>query len=401
VPDLAPFRGLRYTAGPDLTAVTAPPYDVIDAQERASLLASHPDNAVRLILPEGPGDEAYDTARATLAAWRAAGILSVDPDPALYAYRMDEPRSEGATHRTIGVIGALALPNRDADDILPHERTLPKAKSDRLALLRATKANFDPIWGLTLASGLAALVDAVPPLARSVDAEGVVHEVGRIDDPTQVAAVRALVASEPMVLADGHHRFETACTYRAETDGPGADAILALVVSLDDVRLDVRPFHRLVRGAPADLRGRLAELWSVHPAGAATPETIARLVADMERADALGLVDAEGAALLVPTPGLPPVLGGLPEPLRDVDAARFDVAVKPFLGGATLAYRSDAASVARVVLAGEADSAVLLRGVHVEEIRDAAHARVLMPEKTTYFAPKPRTGMVMRTLDGS
>jgi uncharacterized protein (DUF1015 family) len=400
VPDLAPFRGLRYTAGPDLTAVTAPPYDVIDADERAALLAEHPNNAVRLILPEGTADDAYDVARDTLAAWRADGTLAPDATPALYAYRMDAPRPGGGTHRTVGVIGALGLPAGSVGgDVLPHERTLPKAKSDRLALLRATRANFDPIWGLTLAGGLSDLAAGAPPVARSVDPAGVVHELGIIDDDERIAAVRALVASQPMVLADGHHRFDTACTYRAEVGAPGAEAILCLVMSLDDAQLDVRPFHRLVRGAPADLRERLGAHWGVRPFGAPTPEVVGRLVAAMEGEDGLGLVDEGGAALLTPIPPLAPVVAEMPEPLRDVDAARFDASVRPLLDGATLAYRSDAASVAGMVVAGEADAALLLRGVTVEQIRAAADARVLMPEKTTYFAPKPRTGMVMRAFD--
>ena len=164
VPDLAPFRGLRYTTGSDLTAVTAPPYDVIDADERAALLASDPNNSVRLILPDDSSGDPYEGAATTLAKWRADGVLEVDPVPMLYAYRMEAPRPAGGTHRTVGVIGALALPGQVvpgealADDVLPHERTLPKAKSDRLALLRATRANFDPIWGLTLSTGLTELV---------------------------------------------------------------------------------------------------------------------------------------------------------------------------------------------------------------------------------------------------
>ena len=421
MPDLAPFRGLRYTAGPDLTAVTAPPYDVIDEDERAELHASHPNNAVRLILPMASGptasertasgptgsvadDAAYESARATLAAWREDGTLAADPEPALYAYRMEAPGPGGATVDTVGVIGALALPRGSGDhpsngDILPHERTLPKAKSDRLALLRATRANLDPIWGLTLADGLRELAHGVPALARTVDADGVTHEIGRIDDADRIAAVRALVGSAPVVLADGHHRFATACTYLQEHGGPGADAILCLVMSLDDAQIDVRPFHRLVRGAPDDLRERLASVWSVRTLGAATPDGIERLLAEMDDHDGLGLVDGRGLALLGPQPALVPLLEELPDVLRDVDAARFEVGVRPFLGGAGLAYRSDAASVAASVVAGEADAALLLRGVTVDQIRHTADARVLMPEKTTYFAPKPRTGMVMRAFD--
>jgi uncharacterized protein (DUF1015 family) len=202
-----------------------------------------------------------------------------------------------------------------------------------------------------------------------------------------------------MVLADGHHRFSTACSFRAEGGGDGAEAILCLVMSLDDAQVDVLPFHRLVHGAPPDLRGRLQQVCDVRDVGPATPAGVASLVEEMDTASALGLVDGDGLAVLVPGAGLEEQLADLPVPLRGVDAARFDVGVRPLLDGATLGYRSDAARVAAMVGSGGADAAILLRGVNVDQIRAAADARVLMPEKTTYFAPKPLTGMVMRSLD--
>ncbi|MEX2253803.1 MAG: DUF1015 domain-containing protein [Acidimicrobiia bacterium] len=404
VPDLAPFRGLRYTTGPDLTAVTAPPYDVIEPAERDALAASASTNAVHLILPEDPsgGGDPYAAAAAALADWRARGVLVADTAPLLYAYRMDAPLPGGATHRTIGVIGALGLPPDPATgDVLPHERTLPKAKSDRLALLRATRANFDPIWGLSLAVGLTELAADVPAVAWATDGAGVRHEIGLIDDPERIEKVRAVVRSRPVVLADGHHRFETACTYRAESASSGSDAILCLVVELDDAQLDVRPFHRVVRGGPADLRERLAGAFTIRDAGAANDAGVAALLDEMAARRALGLIDRDGLALLAPDATQEQVLDAeLPECLRDVDAARFDVAVKPLLGDdATLAYRNDVVAVSHAVATGDADAAILLRPAPIDAIGAAADAGVRMPEKTTYFAPKPRTGMVMRSLD--
>jgi uncharacterized protein (DUF1015 family) len=404
VPDLAPFRGLRYTTGSDLTAVTAPPYDVIDAGERVTLLASDPNNSVRLILPDDSSGDPYEGAATTLAKWRADGVLEVDPAPMLYSYRMEAARPGGKTHRTVGVIGALALPGDGAvGDVLPHERTLPKAKSDRLALLRATRANFDPIWGLTLSSGLTELVADVPTVAVAVDRSGVRHELGLISDDDRIEAIRSLVRAKAVVLADGHHRFETACTYRTESPDDGAGAILCLVVELDDAQLDVRPFHRLVSGAPDDLRARLGEdsAFAVRDRGVMTPAHLAGLLDEMDASGSFGLVDADGLALLAleHEPGASSRLEELPEPLRGVDAARFDVAVRPHLGDAVLSYRSDPAAVVAALGSGEANAAILLRRVTVAQIRAAAASGVRMPEKTTYFAPKPLTGMVMRSLD--
>lgn len=421
MPEFLPFRGLRYRVGADgdggdLTAVAAPPYDVVDDEEREALEAADPHNAVRLILPRAePGDvDQYEAAARRLAEWRGAGVLVADAEPAFYAYRMSFVTEDGSRRRTTGILGALQLPapGRDPADagILPHERTLPKARSDRLALLRATRANLDPIWGLSLASGLTNLVPvAGDPLEVAVDAHGVTHELWRVDDPDVCRTIAASVAGAPVVLADGHHRFETARNYQAErqaeqmSDGSadaGAAAIMALVVELADDQLFVGAIHRLVRGAPPDLRTRLRSAFEVRDAGPSRPESVAALERAMRAEGGIGLVDHDGLALLVPQSGaLAAALADHPPPLPDVDATRFDVAIRPALGDAELSYRNDAATVATLVDKGDADAALLLRAVTVEQIRAAAFAGLRMPEKTTFFEPKPRTGMVMRSLD--
>ena len=156
MPDLFPFPGLRYQLGAldtDLGAVTAPPYDVIDEEGRARLEAAHPQNSVRLILPRDaePGDR-YQRAREAFEQWRADGVLAADT-PHLYVYRMAFTDDAGRARRMIGVVGALAL-SPPGEDVLPHERTMRKAKSDRLDLLRSVRANLDPVWMLSPAGGL-------------------------------------------------------------------------------------------------------------------------------------------------------------------------------------------------------------------------------------------------------
>ena len=403
MPDLAPFRALRYVEAANLSAVTAPPYDVIEEDERVALEVSDPHNAVRLILPRASevGD-AYATAATTLAAWRRDNVLVLDAAPTFTVYRMTAPRPGGGEHHTIGVIGALGLPERaGTGDILPHERTLPKARSDRLALLRATRANLDPIWALSLAPGLTRLLADVPCTTTAIDGASAHHEFGILDDPSRLDAIRALIASAPAVLADGHHRFETACAFRDEAPGTrGVDAIMTLVVELAADQLDVHPIHRLIHGAPPTLRAKLGTTCLVADAGPNTPAGVGRLVAAMARRAALGLVDRQGLALVVPTDGaLTRSLASEPAALHGVDAVRFDAMVRPVLGNGVLTYRDDAKKVAAVVRAGDADAAVLLRGVSVEQIRAAAAADIRMPEKTTFFAPKPRTGVAFRALD--
>ena len=256
-----------------LDPVCAPPYDVIEPEERAALLARDPHNSVRLILPD-----TYDEAAATLRAWRDEGVLGVDDTPSFSVYRMTFTDDAGRVRQTTGVIGALALTGLGTE-ILPHERTLPKAKSDRLELLRATRANTDPIWGLSLAPGLSALLATnAEPFATARDEDGVVHELFRLEAPDRVDAIAHAVANAALVLADGHHRFETASTYAAERDAagvddPGAASIMALVVELAPDELWVQPIHRMVSGVEADgLRARLAARFEVRPPAPTSPK---------------------------------------------------------------------------------------------------------------------------------
>jgi uncharacterized protein (DUF1015 family) len=400
VPRFLPFPGIRYRSR-DITAVSAPPYDVIEPEARAALEARDPHNAVRLILPD-----TYDGAAATLARWGDQGVLVTDDTPTLSIYRMDFTGDDGLSQRTTGVLGALALDD-DGGGVMPHERTLPKAKTDRLELLRATRANLDPIWGLSLAGGLSSHLDpgAAAPDATAVDEDGFHHSLWRVDDPERIATITDAIDSELVVLADGHHRFETANNYRRERraagiDDPGADAIMTLIVELAPNQLCVRAIHRLLSNvAGVDLRDALGGPFFVHAAGPNVPEGVAALEVAMRDGGGLGLVDQDGLALLMPTAELELALTELPVELREVSSAHFDAGVLPAVPGVTLAYRNDAQTVAATVAKGDADAAVLLRPVSVETIRAAAAADLRMPEKTTFFAPKPRTGMVFRSLD--
>jgi hypothetical protein len=175
---------------------------------------------------------------------------------------------------------------------------------------------------------------------------------------------------------------------------------MAFVVELDESMLDVRAIHRLIHGAPDDLRARVADAFSVETVESDTDAGFDALRVRMDRDDALGLVDRDGLAALVPRPATRQLLDrALPNELRGVDAARFDVALRPALGQAELSYRDDGRVVVGMVDKGAADGAVLLRPVTVPQIRAAAFARLRMPEKTTFFSPKPRTGMVFRRFD--
>jgi uncharacterized protein (DUF1015 family) len=411
LPHFSPFAGVRYdplTAGAPLDALAAPPYDVVDDDHRASLEAADAHNSVRLILPrDGARDgDRYERAAATFADWCARGVLVRDAHPRFYAYRMTFTDTHGTRRHTRGVIGALGLPEAAGVDVLPHERTLPKAKSDRLSLLRAMRVNVDPIWALSLASGVTELTDGATPLAECRDADGVVHTLGAIDDPAAITAIRDLVESSPLVLADGHHRFETAINYRNELRASGepengADAIMALVVELVDDELWIEPIHRLVDlPEGTNLRAALRDAFDLRDAGPITPDGVDALESAMRAEHGLGIVDDRGLALAVPRPEVrEAALAGEHPAVADTDTAVVEALVVPRLDGATWQYRHDAQAVAELVDKGVVSGAILCRPVSVAQTRAAAVDRVRMPQKTTFFSPKPRTGMVFRTLD--
>ncbi|CAN5597025.1 DUF1015 domain-containing protein [soil metagenome] len=392
MPSFEPFAALRYAEEIDLNEVTAPPYDVIGPAARRELAARTAYNIVHVDLPdeaEGPGR--YAAAARRLAAWAEEGVLVTDNEPGFYVYAMGYRDGSGRPRQTVGVIGALGLVP-PGDGVLPHERTTPKAKSDRLKLLRATGANLSPIWGLSLAEGLGALCEpSGPPVGRATDADGVHHRLWRVTAPAMVEALRERVASAPVVIADGHHRWETSLAYRDEVGAAGnagpADATLALVVELSADQLDVRPIHRLLTGLDGvDVLDSLApwfDALETHPADASLP-------ARMDDAGALALVVPGGVARL-----LRPRAAAFPDDTPDLDSSRLDMA-RAALPAHEVAFEAELAEVLAAVEGGGAG--VLLRPATVAQIAATAGDGERMPPKTTYFLPKPRTCFVLREL---
>jgi uncharacterized protein (DUF1015 family) len=398
VPRFEPFRGLRYdTSRVDLAAVTAPPYDVIDEEDRAALAARSPYNAVRIDLPvDENGEDRYAVARRLLAEWRTEGVLVTDDEPCFYAYRMTYADEDGRPRHTTGVIGALELSRPGEADVLPHEHTTPKAKSDRLAMLQSCRANLSAVWGLSPAAGLTALCEGGEALGSWTDEDGIDHALHRIADPDRVAAITALVAREPVVIADGHHRYETSLAYRDERrdDAGGApgpyDAAMTYVVELADDELTVRAIHRLIGALPDgfDLPGALEPFFELRPTDVPDEHVGRRMV----EAGALCLVLRGGRTwLLVPRPD---AMAGA----RDLDSSRLDLALAA-LPPHELWFQHGWDNVLRAVEKGEAQAGVLLRPATVAQIAATAHGGERMPPKTTFFHPKPKTGLVFRLLD--
>ena len=402
MPRFEPFAGLRYSPSHirSLDDAVCPPYDVISESQRQALEARSPSNVVRLELPHdssdspaGAGDR-YERARMLLDAWRDGGVLHRDPEPAFYGYRMSFQDPTGRQRETVGVIGSLGL-EQPGEGILPHEETTPKAKTDRLDLLRATRANLSPIWGLSPAEGLSDhLASPDHPAERAVDDDGVVHEMWPITDPHRVEGIRAAVASRPVLIADGHHRFETALNYRKETsarEGSDEDFVMALVVELTEEQLTVQAIHRLLLGLPEgfDLIGALSKWFDLAPA-----EPVDHAILDhMEESGTLAVLTRDQAWLARPRPEVTEAA------THDLDSSRLDVALAD-LPIHEVAYQHGWDNCAAAVATGQASAAVLLRPASVAQIGDISRGGIRMPPKTTFFWPKPRTGMVIRELLG-
>jgi len=392
VPRFEPFAALRYTV--DLDDVIAPPYDVVSDAEVDALAARDEHNIVHVDIPrERDGDGRYTAAAERLRSWIAAGVIAPDAAPSLTLYRMRFTDSTGADRDIVGVMGGLEVVDEGAGGVLPHERTTPKASTDRLDLTRATECNMSPIWGLSLAGGLTDLLTPPAEPMGSVTVDGVDHIVERLTDAERIAAIRDAIGSDDVLIADGHHRYGIARTYRDEvrrstgsTDTP-AELTLAFVSELVAEQLSVDAIHRLY-AAPAfdELRDRLAVSFDLEPAGPVDDSTLAQ----MARRGALCLVDAAGdGAWLLPQAG---VFDGV----RALDGAWLEHALRDVAVDVT--YQHGVDRVLGAVRSGAAAAGVLIRPVSVEEIERTAREGLLMPPKSTFFTPKLRTGLVVRPL---
>jgi uncharacterized protein (DUF1015 family) len=388
-----PFHAVRYDAARvgGLGDVIAPPYDVISPAAQAALYEQSPYNVVRLILArETPRAEAAATA---LGEWVSAGVLVPDATPALYLYRQTFNLPGGGERTREGVLGRLGLETFDSGLVRPHEKTFPGPKADRLALLRATGAYLSPIFGLYAEASLARIfgdVGAGAPVEDVVDPNGERHRVWRIDDEETIARVQAALEPEAILIADGHHRYETALAFR---DEGGPDHVLAYLGDMRDPGLVILPTHRLVRSLslePAALERRLAESFEVVP-----------LPATRRRAGELDCILPDRRLRLRARPAALARLESLPAPIRALDVTLFQRAIlEPILGLDTKALaftHDDAEAVAAVP--GEAAAAFLVSPPSIDAVRAVCLAGEVMPEKSTYFFPKLADGLVFDLFD--
>jgi uncharacterized protein (DUF1015 family) len=385
----APFRGSLFDPGrvPDIPAATCPPYDVINQVDQRRYRDGSQHNLVRLLLA-GPDDPTYQEAARLLAEWRQDGSLRTDPDPRFYLYRMRYTDRSGSERTAVGIIGALALLPLGVE-VLPHEETMPKTKEDRLAVLTATRTNPDLIIALTPADGFADLLEASGSPRLSFEVEGVHHSLFDITDPDSIAAISSTVASRPVAIADGHHRYTTGLQYQDSQSGPGpADSIMAFVVPARGSGLAVGPTHRVFSRVTYDLP-RLGDRFTIEPGAPVAPHqpgTIVLLPGSRHEA---------GAVTLVPRPQ---VLTRLPEPWQQASPAVARELLYPLLevDESQASYYADPHEALQVGAEHPQGAVALMAAVSEQAIAAATAAGLRFPQKSTFFVPKPRSGLVIR-----
>ena len=404
---LRPFRAVRYS-GNELAAVLAPPYDVIDPEQRAQLAARDARNVVRLILPEADGDR-YAAAAALFDEWLAAGVLAVDERPSLYVYQQS---SSGRVLQR-GLFGAVMWQPLDAGVILPHENVRPGPVQDRLALMRAMAANPEPIFLLYNGGGATTKISAdavdAPPLLHAETPDGITHQLWAITEAADLAAIEADLATRRAMIADGHHRYTTYGYLRDELRGAGRgagpwDAGLALLVDESVAEPDIRAIHRAVPGlALHEATARARAAFDVRPLDGLT-----------DLSDALALLAACPGPAYIVSDGVSFVLFDNPDAARlaaarpaertqawwQLDASVASVLLMEQLWGVTDAAEQVAAEhdpLAALRIAREtAGVALLLKPASLAGIVAVAEAGDAMPRKSTLFLPKPASGVVMR-----
>ncbi len=418
--DVQPLRALHYdpaVVGP-LSDVTAPPYDVIDARQRAALLAHSPFNVVAVDLPQAePGaSDPYATAGQLFENWQLQGALVRDSEPALWAHTQDYTGPDGQRRTRRGFFCRVRIEDYGPGRVRPHERTHPGPKEDRLRLTRATRANISPIFSLysdPQQAAWAALSSTTEqaPWGDVTDSDGTVHRLWRVSDPQAIAAVQAATSEAELLIADGHHRYETMQAYAQEVGGEGEHSyILMCLVALEDPGLTVFATHRLVSGLDDQRRAALAQalerdfdmtevpIEQIAPSPGSGPLQLGYFDGRDGRALRLTLKGQAiaDAALSDRAPAYRRLDTGVLETLILKNALGLsDDDISHFNG---MFYARDTEEALAMVRSGDYDAAFLVRPTPVAQVRELAAAGENMPPKSTYFYPKLLTGLLFNEL---
>jgi uncharacterized protein (DUF1015 family) len=418
--DVQPLRALHYDPAKvgSLDGVVAPPYDVIDPEQRAALVDRSPYTVVAIDLPEAgaPDGDPYAHAAELLARWQDEGAIVRDEEPAIWALVQDYVAPDGSAQTRRGLFARVRVEDYGPGRIRPHERTHPGPREDRLRLTRATKANLSPIFSLysdpeAAAWGAVQPATEQPPFGETTDADGTTNRLWRVADPDAIATVQAALKDAELLIADGHHRYETARVYADEVGGEGEHRyVLMCLVALEDPGLTVFPTHRLIRDTTSHtqeaLAGALRESFDIapiehselRPPDGDGPLTMGYIDAHFKRAFRLTLKDQAIADR---------ALADQPEPFRRLDTAVLEALVLKGPLALTdedidhmrgLGYARSDEEALELVLSGDYDAAFFLRSTPVSQVREIATTGVNMPPKTTYFFPKVPTGLLFNPL---
>ncbi len=440
--ELVPFLGIRFAApcGRTLGQLLAPPYDLISALQRDDLSRRSPQNMVHLILGEDRiGDTAeankYTRAGEAFRAWQAEGILKADPSPSIYPLEQTFWAPDGRQLTRRGFVAAVRLHEFSEGIIVPHEKTLSAPRADRLANLKTVQANLTPIFGLYRdeQGATAAALEracAAEPVAETDSDDGVHQRLWRADAPEVIASLQALVRDQKIFIADGHHRYETALVYAKwlESQQPGLPAdgghryILMFLCPMNDPGLVIYPTHRLLHGVKdltlPGLLERLARYFTVQPIEESLMKptgrawAVARLSEHAGKATSFLMVTAEDRRARLLTLRDDADLAGAELPgnrtLRDLDVTVLHSVVFQHLLGisvqaqedqANLTYVRDAGEAVNRVLSGEHQVGFLLNPTPMWQVEAVGDAGETMPQKSTLFAPRLQSGLVMRAID--
>jgi uncharacterized protein (DUF1015 family) len=405
----------------DLSKVVSPPYDIISPEDRIHYHKRHPQNFVRLILGEESATDTdsnnrFTRAKKYLHTWLSRGILKQDYARAIYVYQQRYER-EGRACAIRGLVCAVRVHDYSDGVILPHENTLAKPKSQLIQLMRETRANLDSIYALY--ADEAGVLDAVMDRAmagrhacEARDKDGVLHLLWVLLDPNEIAKIVDHIKPQPIAIADGHHRYETALAYRDEMraqHGGAAelpsDYTLMTIANVYQKDMTIFPTHRVVAGLAGDVISRLDRgLGELFEVGASSGRT---LLSDMAELGAIGMYRAGSAVTLKPKPESRALLQGS-EASRDLELNVLHklilervlaIGEEDLRNQTHIVYTRDPAEAMRLVDSGERQVAFLLNHIDVKSVLDIATAGERMPQKATYFYPKLLSGLVLRKFD--
>ena len=430
--DIQPFRALRY----DLQCVSASqvvtqPYDKITPAMQERYYAASPYNLVRIILgrretEDNAGNNVYTRAAAHGRQWRAEGIFRLDPEPSIYVYSQTFTAPSGSKFERRGFIGLGRLEDYSAKVVFRHEQTLSKPKADRLDLLRATRAHYEQLFLLYEDSGeIDSLLKLKAAPTIEVDDEyGVAHRVWRISDPAVIAAVQKKMHDKKLVIADGHHRYETALNFRDEcrsaagvNSNPQApyEFVMMTLVNMNDPGLLVLPTHRVVHSLDSfsvdEFQKKASQFFAVEEIDPAIDaEGATELLREKGRdGTALLAVTANRAFVLhSPKPAGMQFFAGFSPRQQALDVVQLHkcllegvlkLSEESIRNQQNLSYLRDASETLDQVRKGEANLAFLMNPCPVSQVRDIAFAGEVMPQKSTDFYPKLLSGLTIYALD--